>query len=110
MVGVGFFWVSGGLYGNEALLAAAPPGVIITCLLAVSALYAVPSAMMTGELATAIPEDGGGIVWVERAFGYHVGMHNAWWTYVSWVFDCSLYPVLARPEHNPRPALCGAHS
>jgi amino acid transporter len=54
-----------------------------------------PTPNPSVQLATAIPEDGGGIVWVERAFGWTFGLHNGWWTYVAWVFDCSIYPALA---------------
>lgn len=95
MIGVGFFWVSGGLFGNEILVASAPPGVIMVAVILVALVYAVPTALVSAELSTAIPEDGGSIVWAERAFGFTFAMHNAWWTYVSFIFDCSLYPVLA---------------
>jgi len=95
MVAVGFFWVSGGLYGNEGLIASAPPLILLLAIVGTTLLFAIPSALISAELATAIPEDGGGIVWVERAFGWTFGLHNGWWTYVAWVFDCSIYPALA---------------
>jgi amino acid transporter len=100
MVGVGFFWVSGGLYGNEIMVASAPPGVLILLLVLVAVVYAIPSALVSAELSTAIPEDGGAIEWAKRAFGFSFAMHNAWWTYTSFIFDVSLYPVLAADYLN----------
>ena len=63
-------------------------------LIVVACTYAIPSALVSAELSTSIPEDGGAIVWAERAFGFSFAMHNAWWTYCSFIFDVSLYPVL----------------
>ena len=37
LVSVGFFWVSGGLYGNEPLIASAPPGILMLALLVMMA-------------------------------------------------------------------------
>lgn len=51
-------------------------------------------ALITAELATAIPEDGGIAVWVKMACGERLGAHNAYWMWVSWMFDAAIYPVL----------------
>lgn len=94
MVSIGFFWVCGG-YGTENLIAAAPPGIVALALLGAPLFYALPFAMMVGELATALPEDGGSIVWVSYAFGKTMGLHNSWWSLIAWLVDSAVYPVLA---------------
>lgn len=92
---MGFFWVCGGPYGGEGLLQLAPAGVVFSVYLATIFAYAVPVSLINAELAVAIPEDGGMVVWVQRAFGDIVGGHNAWWCYVSYCFDAAVYPLLA---------------
>lgn len=94
MVSLGFFLVCGG-YGTEPLVEAAPPAVVVIVLLAAPWLYSFPIALMVGELATAIPEEGGNVVWIARAFGQKLGNHNAWWYIISWLIDSAVYPVLA---------------
>lgn len=92
---MGFFWVCGGPYGGEGLIQLAPTGVIFSVYLASQFLYAMPIALINAELAVAIPEDGGIVVWTQRAFGPIVGGHNSWWCYVSYCFDSTIYPLLA---------------
>jgi amino acid transporter len=95
LVAVGFFWVSGGSYGNEALVLSAPPGVLLLGISAVGLCYGIPLALITAELGTGWPVAGGMAQWVEIACGEVVGAHNAWWIWVSYVFDSAIYPVLA---------------
>ena len=92
---MGFFWVCGGPYGGEGLMQLAPSGVIFTVYLATIFVYAIPVSLINAELAVAIPEDGGIVVWVQRAFGDAIGGHNAWWCYASYCFDAAVYPLLA---------------
>lgn len=56
---LGFFWVSGGCYGNEELFAAAPPVVVFPCLLITPLIFSLPLALTTVELSAAMPFDGG---------------------------------------------------
>lgn len=90
-----FFWVCGGIYGGEGMMQLAPSGIVFATLLVVMAIYALPIAMINAELAVMIPEDGGLVVWVQKAFGPSVGGHNAWWVWASYTFDAAIYPVLA---------------
>lgn len=95
LVAVGFFWVSGGSYGNEALALSAPPGLLFFGITVVGLSYGIPLALITAELGTGWPLAGGMAAWVEVACGPVVGAHNAWWIWVSFVFDAAIYPVLA---------------
>ena len=56
---IGFFWVHGGIYGNEAMLMAAPPAYVFVMLGIVPFVYSLPIALIVAELSTAFPEDGG---------------------------------------------------
>jgi amino acid transporter len=90
-----FFWVCGGIYGGEGVMQLAPSGIVFSTLLVIMAIYALPIALINAELAVAIPEDGGLVVWVQKAFGSAVGGHNSWWVWASYIFDAAIYPVLA---------------
>jgi len=49
---------------------------------------------MTAELSAAIPEDGGYVVWVERAFGRFWGFQEGWLSWLCSFADNALYPVM----------------
>jgi amino acid transporter len=49
---------------------------------------------MVGELASAIPEEGGYYEWVRRAMGPFWGFQEAWLSLAASVFDMALYPTL----------------
>lgn len=80
---ISFFWVSGGIYGNESLLEAAPTGYAFLSLLLGAVFYALPIAVISAELACAVPYDGGLVAWVEEACGSRLGAHNLFWLWVS---------------------------
>lgn len=94
MVVIGFFWVHGGIYGNEAMLMAGPPLYVFVMLSIVPFVYSLPIALIVAELSTAFPEDGGYVVWVREACGKVVGSHHAYWVWVIYVVDAAVYPVL----------------
>ncbi len=58
LIVVGFFWVSGGIYGNEELVSAAPPLVVFLFTALVPLVFSLPIALVTAELATAFPSEG----------------------------------------------------
>jgi len=89
-----FFCVSGGPYGLEPLVGSSGVFMALALLVITTIVWAAPSALMTAELAAAIPEEGGYTVWVKRALGPFPGFLCGWWTWVySWV-DVAIYPVL----------------
>ena len=69
LVGITFFCVAGGAYGLEDAVGAAGPAWALLAILVVPWVWSLPMALMTAELTAAMPEDGGYVVWVERAFG-----------------------------------------
>ncbi|MBI2538333.1 MAG: APC family permease [Deltaproteobacteria bacterium] len=94
LVGLTFFCVAGGAYGLEDAVGAGGPMIALLALLIVPWLWSFPTALMTAELSSAMPEDGGYVVWVERAFGRFWGFQEGWLSWLCSFADNALYPVM----------------
>jgi amino acid transporter len=94
LVGLTFFAVCGGDYGIEDTVGAAGARLTLLGLLILPWIWSLPIALMTAELSSMIPESGGYVVWVHRAFGPFWAHQNAMWNLVSNTFDNALYPVM----------------
>jgi len=93
LVAATFFMVSGGPYGIEDILGAGyMKGLIL--LVTVPFVWSLPTALMIGELASALPEEGGFYVWVRRALGPFWGYQEAWLSLAASIFDMAIYPTL----------------
>lgn len=110
-----FYSVSGGAFGIEQIVQAAGP---LYALLGFSLLlvWALPEALVTAELSSALPEASGSVAWVHAAFGPFWGyvilllpvlalmpntvhsnstrFQKGWLSWLSGVSDNSLYPML----------------
>ena len=86
--------VSGGTYGTEDIVHGAGYARALLILLLTPILWSMPTALMVGELASALPEEGGYYVWVRRAMGDFWGFQEAWQSLASSVFDMAIYPTL----------------
>ncbi len=89
-----FFMVSGGAYDTEDVVRGAGYGGVILILLITPVLWSLPTAFMIGELASALPEEGGYYEWVRRALGNCWGFQEAWLSLLASVFDMAIYPTL----------------
>ncbi len=87
--------VSGGPYGLEDIVGQAGYLRALLLLAVVPIIWSLPTALMIGELASAMPEEGGFYVWVSRAFGRFWGFQEAWLSLSASVFDMAIYPSLA---------------
>jgi len=94
LVALAFFCVAGGAYGLEDGVAAGGPFVVLLAILILPWLWSLPTALMTAELSTAMPEDGGYVVWVEKAFGRFWGFQEGWLSWLCSFADNALYPVM----------------
>ena len=94
LIAATFFMVSGGTYGTEDIVRGAGYGGGILILLLTPVLWSLPTAFMIGELASALPEEGGYYAWVRRAMGNFWGFQEAWLSLVASVFDMAIYPTL----------------
>jgi amino acid transporter len=89
-----FFMVSGGPYGIEDIIGGAGYKWALLLLLGLPLLWSLPTALMIGELASALPAEGGFYVWVRRALGPFWGFQEAWLSLAASIFDMAIYPTL----------------
>jgi amino acid transporter len=94
LIAATYFMVSGGPYGIEDILGGAGYGWAIAILLVLPFLWSIPTALMIGELASAIPAEGGFYVWVRRALGPFWGYQESWLSLSASIFDMALYPAI----------------
>jgi amino acid transporter len=94
LVAATYFMVSGGPYGIEDILGGAGFLWAIVILLLLPLFWSLPTALMIGELASAIPADGGFYVWVRRAMGPFWGYQEGWLSLSASVFDMAIYPAI----------------
>lgn len=89
-----FYEVSGGPFGVEDTVRAAGPLLALLGFLVFPFIWSVPEALITAEMGTMFPENGGYVVWVSSALGPYWGFQLGWMKWLSGVIDNALYPVL----------------
>ena len=94
LVAATYFMVSGGPYAIEDILGGAGFARAIIILLVLPFLWSFPTALMIGELASAIPAEGGFYVWVRRALGPFWGYQEGWLSLSASIFDMAIYPAI----------------
>jgi amino acid transporter len=94
LIAATYFMVAGGPYGLEDILGSAGYIRALLLLALVPFLWSLPTALMVGELASAIPAEGGYYVWVRRALGPFWGFQEAWLSLAASVFDMAIYPTI----------------
>ncbi|XP_062016084.1 probable polyamine transporter At3g13620 [Rosa rugosa] len=77
-----YFQVSGGPYGTETMVGAGGTFYAILGIIFFPILWSVPEALITAELSTAFPGNGGFVIWTHQAFGpfwgFLIGFWNCW--------------------------------
>jgi amino acid transporter len=94
LIGATYFMVAGGPYGLEDIIGDAGYGRALLLLIFIPLLWSLPTSLMVGELASALPEEGGYYCWVRRALGGFWGFQEAWLSLAASVFDMAIYPVI----------------
>ena len=89
-----YFMVSGGPYGLEEIIGDAGYGWALIILFVLPFFWSLPTSLMIGELAAAVPEEGGFYAWVRRAMGPFWGFQEAWLSLAASIFDMAIYPTL----------------
>ncbi|KAF7069288.1 hypothetical protein CFC21_074942 [Triticum aestivum] len=89
-----FFEVAGGPYGAEPAVQSAGPLYALLGFLIFPFIWAIPEALVTAELSTAMPGNGGFVVWADRAFGPVSGSLMGTWKYVSGAINGAAFPAL----------------
>jgi amino acid transporter len=94
LLGATYFMVAGGPYGLEDIIGKAGYWRALLMLAIVPLFWSLPTSLMVGELASAIPAEGGYYVWVRRAMGRFWGFQEAWLSLAASVFDMAIYPAI----------------
>jgi amino acid transporter len=94
LVAVIFFNVSGGPYGIEDAVSSFGPGLTLLLLVITPLVWSLPVSLAMAELASALPEEGGYVAWVRRAFGPFWGFQAGWWSWINSFVDVAVYPAL----------------
>ncbi|XP_022726063.1 probable polyamine transporter At3g19553 [Durio zibethinus] len=90
-----FYEVSGGPFGVEdSVRAGGGPLLSLLGFLIFPLIWSIPEALVTAELATSFPKNGGYVIWISSAFGPFWGFQEGFWKWFSGVMDNALYPVL----------------
>ncbi|XP_031502672.1 probable polyamine transporter At1g31830 [Nymphaea colorata] len=89
-----YYEVSGGPFGIEDSVRAGGPLLALLGILVFPIVWSIPEALVTAELGTMFPENGGHVVWVSSALGPFWGFQEGWMKWLSGVIDNALYPVL----------------
>ncbi|PKA62806.1 putative polyamine transporter [Apostasia shenzhenica] len=95
LIALMFFDVSGGPFGVEdSVGAGGGPLLSLAGFLLFPLLWSLPEALITAELSTLFPFNGGYVVWISAAFGSFWGFMVGVCKFVSGAMDNALYPVL----------------
>ncbi|XVF69794.1 hypothetical protein PTKIN_Ptkin11bG0110100 [Pterospermum kingtungense] len=89
-----YFEVAGGPFGEEPAVQAAGPLLALVGFLVFPFIWSVPEALITAELSTAFPGNGGFVIWADRAFGPFFGSLMGSWKFLSGVINIAAFPVL----------------
>lgn len=89
-----YFEVAGGPYGEEPAVKAAGPLYALLGFMIFPFIWSIPEALITAELSTAFPGDGGFVIWADRAFGPFFGSLMGSWKFLSGVINIAAFPVL----------------
>ncbi|CAA0807461.1 Probable polyamine transporter [Striga hermonthica] len=90
-----FYEVSGGPFGVEdSVRSGGGPLLSLLGFLVFPFFWSIPEALVTAELATSFPANGGYVLWISSAFGPFWGFQEGLWKWFSGVMDNALYPVL----------------
>ena len=87
--------VSGGPIGSEKIISQCGPLPGLIGVLVFPIIFAAPLTLVTAELATAYPDNGGFVLWVREAFGPWWSVQMGAWQWLAGVIDNALYPALA---------------
>lgn len=90
-----FYEVSGGPFGVEdSVCAGGGPLLSLLGFFIFPLIWSIPEALITAELATTFPNNGGYVIWISSAFGPFWGFQEGFWKWFSGVMDNALYPLL----------------
>lgn len=93
-VWVMFSYCTGGPFGLEDMVTTSGPGLTLIYLLFIPLLWCVPVSLVSAELTTAMPVEGGFYRWVRAGFGDFWGFLAGWWNWSASFLLGGVYAVL----------------
>jgi amino acid transporter len=82
-VWVMFSYCTGGPFGLEDMVTTSGPGLTLIYLLIIPFFWSIPVSLVSAELTTAMPVEGGFYRWVRAGFGDFWGFLAGWWNWCA---------------------------
>ncbi len=92
-VWVMFSYCTGGPFGLEDMVTTSGPGMTLIFLLVIPFFWCIPVSLVSAELTTAMPVEGGFYRWVRAGFGDFWGFLAGWWNWSASFLLGSVYAV-----------------
>ena len=94
LVFVMFSYTTGGPFGLEDMVTTSGPGLTLIYLLVLPFFWCIPVSLVSAELTTAMPVEGGFYRWTRAAFGDFWGFLSGWWNWSASFLLGGAYAVL----------------
>src|SRR5271155_5217963 len=94
LVFVMFSYTTGGPFGLEDMVTTSGPGMTLIFLLVLPFFWCIPVSLVSAELTTAMPVEGGFYRWTRAAFGDFWGFLAGWWNWSASFLLGGAYAVL----------------
>ena len=94
LVFVMFSYTTGGPFGLEDMVTTSGPGMTLVYLLVLPFFWCIPVSLVSAELTTAMPVEGGFYRWTRAAFGDFWGFLAGWWNWSASFLLGGAYAVL----------------
>jgi amino acid transporter len=94
LVFVMFSYTTGGPFGLEDMVTTSGPGMTLIYLLVLPFFWCIPVSLVSAELTTAMPFEGGFYRWTRAAFGDFWGFLAGWWNWSASFLLGGAYAVL----------------
>jgi amino acid transporter len=94
LVFVMFSYTTGGPFGLEDMVTTSGPGMTLVYLLVLPFFWCIPVSLVSAELTSAMPVEGGFYRWTRAAFGDFWGFLAGWWNWSASFLLGGAYAVL----------------
>jgi len=94
LVFVMFSYTTGGPFGLEDMVTTSGPGMTLIYILVLPLFWCIPVSLVSAELTTAMPVEGGFYRWTRAAFGDFWGFLAGWWNWSASFLLGGAYAVL----------------
>lgn len=106
---VAYFLTAGGPFGIEPAVIAAGPLPCFVVLGVLPLIWSLPQALVTAELASLIPDNGGYILWATDAFGDFAGACARTTAVLAAAARCRSHRILHHPPCLPAVVTAATH-